>query len=133
MRAEWWRLCRAVLLRILLRYDVGCRFEVSCNCYNFVLSVNRERSVLCSILHTDMYMYLIFVTFRKVLLFQSSCIYWLGIILTVFFFYWRPLRPPLWSGDQSSWLQIQRSRVRFPVLPDFLRSSGSGAGVPSAS
>jgi hypothetical protein len=25
-------------------------------------------------------------------------------------------------------LQIQRSRVRFPALPDFLRSSGSGTG-----
>jgi hypothetical protein len=28
---------------------------------------------------------------------------------------------PLWSGGQSSW-------VRFPALPDFLRSSGSGTG-----
>jgi hypothetical protein len=26
---------------------------------------------------------------------------------------WRP-RPPLWSSSQSSWLQIQRSRVQFP-------------------
>jgi hypothetical protein len=34
----------------------------------------------------------------------------------------------LWSSRQSSWLQIQRTRVRFPVLPDFLRSSGSGTG-----
>jgi hypothetical protein len=33
----------------------------------------------------------------------------------------------------SSWLEIQRARVRFPVLPDFLRSSGSGTGVHSAS
>jgi hypothetical protein len=36
-------------------------------------------------------------------------------------------RPPLWSSGQSSWLEIQRSG-RFPVLPDFLRSSGSGTG-----
>jgi hypothetical protein len=36
--------------------------------------------------------------------------------------------PPLWASDQSSWLQIQRSRIRFPALPDFLRSSGSGTG-----
>jgi hypothetical protein len=36
--------------------------------------------------------------------------------------------PPLWSSGQSSWLQIQRSRVRFPALPDFLRSSGSRTG-----
>jgi hypothetical protein len=32
------------------------------------------------------------------------------------------------ASGQSSWLQIQRSQVRFPVLPDFLRSSGSGTG-----
>ena len=25
----------------------------------------------------------------------------------------------LWSSGQSFWLQIQRSRVRFPALPDF--------------
>ena len=38
------------------------------------------------------------------------------------------LGPPLWSSGQSFWLQIQRSRVRFPALPDFLSSSGSGTG-----
>ena len=37
-------------------------------------------------------------------------------------------RPPLWSSGQSLWLQIQRSRVRFPALPDFLSSSGSRTG-----
>jgi hypothetical protein len=36
--------------------------------------------------------------------------------------------PPLWSSGQRFWLQIQRSRVRFPALPDFLSSSGSGTG-----
>ena len=36
--------------------------------------------------------------------------------------------PPLWSSGQSFWLQIQRSRVRFPALPDFLSSSWSGTG-----
>ena len=36
--------------------------------------------------------------------------------------------PPLWSSGQSFWLQIQGSRVRFPALPDFLSSSGSGTG-----
>jgi hypothetical protein len=36
--------------------------------------------------------------------------------------------PPLWSGGQSSSLQIQRFRVQFPVLADVLRSSGSGTG-----
>ena len=38
------------------------------------------------------------------------------------------LGPPLWSSIQSFWLQIQRSRVRSPALPDFLSSSGSGTG-----
>jgi len=37
-------------------------------------------------------------------------------------------RPPLWSSGRSFWLQIQRSRVRSPALPDFLSSSGSGTG-----
>ena len=41
-------------------------------------------------------------------------------------------RPPLWSSGQSFWLQIQRSRVRFPALPDFLSSSGSGTGSTQA-
>ena len=36
--------------------------------------------------------------------------------------------PSLWSSGQSFWLQIQRSRVRSPALPDFLTSSGSGTG-----
>jgi hypothetical protein len=36
--------------------------------------------------------------------------------------------PPLWSSGQIFWLQIQRSRVRFSALPDFLRSRGSGTG-----
>ena len=38
------------------------------------------------------------------------------------------LRPPLWSSGQSFCLQIQRSRVRSPALPDFLSSSGFGTG-----
>ena len=34
----------------------------------------------------------------------------------------------LWSSGQSFWLQIQRSRVRFPALPDFLSSKGLERG-----
>ena len=36
--------------------------------------------------------------------------------------------PPLWFSGQSFWLQIQKSRVRSPALPDFLSSSGSRTG-----
>jgi hypothetical protein len=39
----------------------------------------------------------------------------------------------LWSSGQSSWPQIQRSLVRFPALPDFLGSSGSGTGCTQTS
>jgi hypothetical protein len=35
---------------------------------------------------------------------------------------------PLWSSDQNFCLQIQRSRVRFPALPVFLRSNWPGTG-----
>jgi hypothetical protein len=50
-------------------------------------------------------------------------------ILSYFtYLYVKIKRPPLWSGGQSFWLKIQRSRARFPALPDFLRSSGSGTG-----
>jgi hypothetical protein len=36
--------------------------------------------------------------------------------------------PPLWSSGQTPWLLIHRSWVRFPALPIFLCSSGSGTG-----
>ena len=48
------------------------------------------------------------------------CFYFYNVIVEVVF--------PLWSSGQSFWLQIQRSRFRFPALPDFLSSSGSGTG-----
>jgi hypothetical protein len=46
-------------------------------------------------------------------------------IISIVFVY---KRPPLWSSGQSFWLQIKRYRVRFPALPHFLSSSGSGTG-----
>jgi hypothetical protein len=36
--------------------------------------------------------------------------------------------PLLWSSGQSFWLQFQRFRVRFPELPDFVKSGGSETG-----
>jgi hypothetical protein len=36
--------------------------------------------------------------------------------------------PPLWSSDQRFWLQIQRSRVRFPALLDFWQVGGLQRG-----
>jgi hypothetical protein len=38
----------------------------------------------------------------------------------------------LWSNGLSSCLQIQRSRARFPALPEFLKNSGSGTGSTQA-
>jgi hypothetical protein len=48
-----------------------------------------------------------------------------GMFFSVMFYIWNFL---LWSSGQSFWLQIQRSQVQFPSLPDFLRSRGSGTG-----
>jgi hypothetical protein len=38
------------------------------------------------------------------------------------------LWPSLWSSGQSSLLQVQRSRVRFPALPNFLEVVGLERG-----
>ena len=46
---------------------------------------------------------------------------------------WRLNGPPLWSSVQGIWLQIQRSRVRFPALPDFSEWQWVWNGVHSAS
>jgi hypothetical protein len=54
--------------------------------------------------------------------------YFAGVSGDYFLNYVIESRPPLWSSGQSSWLQIQRSQVRFPALSHFLRSSGSGTG-----
>ena len=53
-----------------------------------------------------------------------SCYVCLYIYISIYI----TVGPPLWSTGQSFWLQIQRSRVRFPALPDFLSGSGSGTG-----
>jgi len=63
---------------------------------------------------------------------NTSCVNTLKPLYTwmdfVIYFASIAVRPPLWSSGQSFWLQIQRSRVRYPALPDFLSSSGSGTG-----
>jgi hypothetical protein len=46
-----------------------------------------------------------------------------GLFINTFF-----IRTASVVCGQSSWLQIQRFRVWFPALPDFLRSSESGMG-----
>ena len=55
-----------------------------------------------------------------------TCILYVGLveILNLQLIY----GPPLWSSGQSFWLQIQRSWVRFPALPNFLSSSKSETG-----
>jgi hypothetical protein len=55
-------------------------------------------------------------------------LYFTETLRVVFLMYTCRSRPPLWSSGQSSWLQIQRFRVRFPALSDFLRRNGSGKG-----
>jgi hypothetical protein len=50
----------------------------------------------------------------------------LEIVFFIFILKDAKIKRPLWSSDQSSWLQIQRSRVRFPALLCFLRNNGPG-------
>jgi hypothetical protein len=66
-----------------------------------------------------------FLTFYKLYLILFLVLYWKILIC----FAHSVHGPPLWSSGQSSWLQIQRSRVRFPALPDLLRSCGSVTGA----
>jgi hypothetical protein len=47
-----------------------------------------------------------------------------GLCWILLFYYTVSLR----YGSESSWIQIQRSRVRFPALPHFLRTSWSATG-----
>jgi hypothetical protein len=48
---------------------------------------------------------------------------WISHKLTFVFVYFKIKKVGL-----TLWSSGQRSRVRFPALPDFLRSSGSGTG-----
>ena len=57
-----------------------------------------------------------------------DCFVFLFVFVSIIVCFVSFLGPPLWSSGQSFWLQIQRSRVRSPALPDFLSSSGSGTG-----
>ena len=66
---------------------------------------------------------LIYENWQKAVLYVTLFIY-----LFIYLFIVYLTRPPLLSSGQSFWLQIQRYRVRFPALPDFLSSSGSGTG-----
>jgi hypothetical protein len=76
----------------------------------------------------------IFILFNETLIFRSGCQVFPDSSLfsgprkktmnRVFPVY----RPLLWSSGHSSWLQTPKSRVRFPALPDFLNSCGSGTG-----
>ena len=54
--------------------------------------------------------------------FRMGCIKNENLIIGLF------LNNAVSSNGQSFWLQIQRSRVRFAALPDFMSSSGSGTG-----
>jgi hypothetical protein len=57
---------------------------------------------------------------------RNSWILWFYLVIRIMKM--GTFRPPLWSSGHSFWLQILMSRIRFPALPDFLRSSGSGTG-----
>jgi hypothetical protein len=53
-----------------------------------------------------------------------------GIFYVDSLIYWGVMLPETASvvRGQNSWLEAQRSLIRFPALPEFLRSSRSGTG-----
>ena len=77
-----------------------------------------------------LFVFVLFYVLFVFVLFYVLFVFVLFYVLFVFqlFYVLFVFGPPLWSSGQSFWLQIQRSRVRFPALPDFLSSSGSGTG-----
>jgi hypothetical protein len=54
-------------------------------------------------------------------LIQLNVASYLSVVVGILSSTTRFLEPPLWSSGKSS-------RLRFPALPDFLSSSGSGTG-----
>jgi hypothetical protein len=61
---------------------------------------------------------------------MKTAVFWVviskSLIASIFTIDEYSKRLPLSSGGQSSWMQIQRSRDRFPALPEYLSCSGSG-------
>jgi hypothetical protein len=56
---------------------------------------------------------------------NSTVTEYTGISSVSFCFITLITRPPLWSSGQEFLATDPEARVRFPALPDFLRSSGS--------
>jgi hypothetical protein len=98
----------------------------------------QNRDVLCFLWGTNR-IYIYYVEKRWPPLWSCGQSSWLhnGDVLCflwgtnwIYIWYVEESRPPLSSSGQSSWLHIQTSRIRFPAIRDFLRSSGSGTGSP---
>jgi hypothetical protein len=64
------------------------------------------------------------------LMFLGKYYYYYCRFCYFYYNYWcyYPVWPPLWTNGQSSRLPIQKSRVKFPMIPDFLTRSGSETG-----
>jgi hypothetical protein len=74
---------------------------------------------------TDVFTSLDLVHFRMVFSYFASLVVCPVISITYYKNKLRDLSP---REKYSSWLQSQSSRVRFPALPEFLGSNGSGTG-----
>ena len=78
--------------------------------------------------HGDMHKQLLCQHTTFWVLMQTSPKQYLCSYIVLYTFKYTFIWLPLWSSGQGFWLQIQRSRVRFPALPGFLSGSGSGTG-----
>ena len=94
----------------------------------------RMRNIfICSLSGSKIFSYVIpikrTILGGKTRLLNTKCVFWFPLqLLPETFLIVGRTGPPLCSSGQGFWLQIQRSRVRFPALPDFLSDSGSGTG-----
>jgi hypothetical protein len=120
-----YQLCHATIIHTSSIKDLGIFFNSKSNFHNYVDLILSQcikilgliRSITLRFSSTDCLYMLYFMLVRSKLEYVSVVC---NSITSA--------GPPLWSSGQSFWLQIQRSRVRFPPLPDFLTSRGSGTG-----
>jgi hypothetical protein len=113
-----WPYCRFQLCDFLIYSAVAFYVNLKCDIKNInKISLYAQSLKWCKFIPMRK-LVLNYAVFRNASLIQNVTI--LYSVLSIYTFR-QTSWPPLWSSGQSFWLQIQRSRVRFPALPYFLK------------
>jgi hypothetical protein len=116
-------------LSLLQSPNMADSFDVEATTHHLSLNYPEALTALANSMHINTtVIFITYVSYRPSLEMDTKRISMDGLLLSAALFQRVGPGPPLWSSGHSSWLQIQRSRVRVPALPNFLRSSGSGTG-----